>query len=626
MATLLILFILSFVVFALPRRLKALYCGAIMLLVAGIALASAVNALAFDSCFQRTLCLPLAHEATILVDKLSAFFIAAVCVVSIVTAFYNVSYFQRNELHKNSVQLSLHLLFHVHLLYALLLVLTARSALLFLTAWEYMAVCAFFLLLFNSQSRAALRTAIAFFIQMHVGFFLLLFAFALVESRTGSFSFDALASYFSSNRNLPVFLLFFLGFGIKSGFVPLHTWLPETYSQLPASVGGVMSGAVTGMGIYGLLRVLTFVKSDFLTIASILLIVSMLTALYGICMAAVQKDIKRLLGYSSIENMGVAGIGLGLGMLGQSAGNDFLMITGFSGALLHVFSHAVVKSLLFFSVGDVCSRLGTQNLECMGGLMKLMPRASLTFMVGAMAVCALPPFMGFVSEFVLYNGLLGSLRGHDHNITAFSVAALGVLSAAGGVALLAFSKAFGVGFLGRARNNFAGEERSNPAFFALLLLPIVATLLGIFPVLFVKTAFKIAAVSFSIPDAVFIRQAMVQTLHRVSMAVGFMVLLAVGIFFLRRYLLSKRRVAYADTWACGATVAPRVQCTAGAFSGEFAALTSPLFRYKIRFPIKRLGAQVNKLAIFQTGHVHHYILYALLFMLLVLGLTYFEII
>ncbi len=653
---LLLLFILSFGVFALPRKFKALYTGIITLAVAVIALIPAFDALVYSDYMQQELSLPLALEATIMMDKLSAFFVVTICIIAIVTAFYNYTFFQKSEPYKTDAQVSIHLLFHVQLLFSLITVLVARDALVFLFAWEYMAICSFLLLIFNGQIRTKIRTALTFFIQMHVGFFLLLFAFAMVENATGSFSFDALTSYFTSNRNLPVFLLFFIGFGIKSGFVPLHTWLPETYAQLPPSVGGIMSGAVTNMGIYGIIRVLTFIKSDFLTIASILLVVAMFTTIYGICMAAIQKDIKRLLGYSSIENMGIVGIGLGLGMLGQSAGNDFLMITGFSGALLHMFSHAMVKALLFFSVGNVCSRIGTQNIERMGGLMKSMPRTSLMFLAGSMAICALPPFMGFVSEFVLYNGVLGSLRGWGYSVTGFGVATLGVLSAAGGIAILAFSKAFGVGFLGQARGSLLGKESNSPSFYAMLSLLGIVLLLGIYPVLFVKAAYQIVAVSFPIPDAVFIRQSMVFTLGRVSAVIGFMVVIIVGVYFLRRHLFKKRAIAEGSTWACGSTTAaPRVQYTAGSYSGEFASLTRPLngskrrmdalseahifppqrkfrssnqdmFRTKIRPYVRRLAVQMNKLAIFQTGRVHHYILYALLFMILIFLLTYFQLI
>ncbi|MDR2937776.1 MAG: hypothetical protein LBU92_02410 [Prevotellaceae bacterium] len=650
-----ILFLLSFGVFALPRKHKALYAGAITLLVAVVAAIPCFDALLQGEYFEAQLQLPLAPAAQVGMDKLSAFFTLTTCLIFLVSAFYSFSYFQKNGRYKTHAQLSLHLLFQVQLLFALIAVLVARNAFVFLFAWEYMAICSFVLLIFNGQVRSRIRTAITFFVQMHVGFFLLLFAFAMVENATGSFSFGALAEYFSGNPNLPVFLLFFVAFGIKSGFVPLHTWLPETYAQLPPTFGGVMSGAVTGMGIYGLLRVLTFVQTDFLAIASTLLVVAMFTTIYGICMAAIQKDIKRLLGYSSIENMGIVGIGMGLGMLGQSAGNDFLMITGFSGALLHVFSHAVVKSLLFFSVGDVCSKLGTQNLERMGGLMRLMPRTSLLFLCGAMAICALPPFMGFVSEFVLYSGVLGSLRGWGYSVTGFGVATLAVLSAAGGIAVLTFSKALGVGFLGQSRSSLLGEEERSPALYAMLALLGIALLLGVYPVFFVKIAYQVVAVSYPIPDAVFIRHAMEYTLSRACVAIGVMVGIAAGIFFLRRCLFKKRRIAEGETWACGATTtAPRVQYTAGSYSGEFAALTRPfnggsrrmdepiaegqlfapqrkfrsvshdIFRRKIRPGIRRVSIQMNKLAIFQTGRVHHYILYALLFMILIFLMTYFK--
>ncbi len=651
---LILLPLLALAVFALPRKFKALYTGLITLATSCLALIPAFDALVNSVYLQLAVPLPLAQHGSILVDKLSALFVGITCIVFTVSAFYNHSHFARHELGKNDAQVSLHLFFQVQLLYALLFVLVARDAFLFLFAWEYMAICSFLLLIFNGHERSKIRSAIAFFIQMHAGFFMLLLAFARIENATESFSFDAIGSYFALNANLPVFLLFFFAFSIKAGLVPMHTWLPDTYSKMPASAGGVMSGVVTNMGIYGMARVLTYVQSDFLAIASIILSVSLFTTIYGVCMAAIQKDIKRLLAYSSIENMGIVGIGLGLGMLGQAVGNDFLMITGFSGALLHVFSHALVKALLFMSAGSVCAKVGTQNLERMGGLIKFMPRASLLFLAGSAAICALPPFMGFVSEFVLYSGVLGSLRGWGYSVTGFGVASLAALSASGGVAILAFSKAIGIGFLGQSRSTLTDTEARNASYYALLALLGLVVLLGAFPMLFVKSAYQIVTVSFPIPDAVFIRQSMIYTLSRASVAVGCMLFLAGGIFALRHYLLRKRKVAQGPTWACGATVAaPRVQYTAGSYSGEFAALTQPLnrsrrgmesvskdsifpterrfssvlqdiFRTSVRPLIKRVSLQLNKLAIFQTGRVHHYVLYALLFMILIFLLTYFN--
>ena len=176
-------------------------------------------------------------------------------------------------------------------------------------------------MIFDAEDRTILKTGISYLIQMHVGMFFILIALLLVEKATGQMGFDALGSYFSNHSNLPLFILFFIGFGIKAGFIPLHTWLPEAHPAAPSHVSGVMSGVMIKMGIYGILRVLMSVQSDLLLIGIIILIISMISGVMGVMMAIVQHDLKRLLAYHSIENIGIIGIGIGLGMIGLATEN-----------------------------------------------------------------------------------------------------------------------------------------------------------------------------------------------------------------------------------------------------------------------------------------------------------------
>ncbi len=222
-------------------------------------------------------------------------------------------------------------------------------------------------------------------------------------------SFDALRLYFSNHSNLPVFLLFFIGFGIKAGFIPLHTWLPQAHPAAPSHVSGVMSGVMIKMGIYGILRVLMSVQSDLWWIGIIILVVSLISGILGVMMAIVQHDLKRLLAYHSIENIGIIGIGIGLGVIGLATNNAALSLLGFSGGLLHVLNHSLFKSLLFFNAGSVYQAAHSRNIEQLGGLMKRMPYTAIFFLIGSLAICGLPPFNGFISEYLIYLGMFKSL-------------------------------------------------------------------------------------------------------------------------------------------------------------------------------------------------------------------------
>ena len=224
-------------------------------------------------------------------------------------------------------------------------------------------------------------------------------------------SFDSLPTYFANSSNWPLFLLFFIGFAIKAGFMPLHTWLPEAHPAAPSHVSGVMSGVMIKMGIYGIFRVVLATQSDLLIIGVLLLAVSLISGLLGVIYAILQHDLKRLLAYHSIENIGIIGIGLGLGIIGKATNNQMLMLLGFSGALLHTLNHSLFKSLLFFNAGSVYLAAKIRDIEKCGGLMKTMPYTALLFLLGSIAICGLPPFNGFISEYLIYFGMINTMHG-----------------------------------------------------------------------------------------------------------------------------------------------------------------------------------------------------------------------
>jgi hydrogenase-4 component B len=231
----------------------------------------------------------------------------------------------------------------------MIMVVMLQDGVAFIILWEIMALSSFMLVIFNAETRSIMKTGISYLIQMHIGMFFILIAFLLAEKATGIMGFAALTPYFSDHSNIFLFILFFIGFGMKAGFIPLHTWLPQAHPAAPSHVSGVMSGVMIKMGIYGILRVVISLQNDLFVIGNIILFVSLISGILGVMMAIVQHDIKRLLAYHSIENIGIIGIGIGLGVIGLSVENTGLILLGFSGGLLHVLNHSLFKSLLFYN-------------------------------------------------------------------------------------------------------------------------------------------------------------------------------------------------------------------------------------------------------------------------------------
>ncbi|HPG74017.1 MAG TPA: proton-conducting transporter membrane subunit, partial [Bacteroidales bacterium] len=486
---------------------------------------------------------------------------------------------------------------------------------------------------------------------------LLLIALLIVEKSTGSMSFDALADYFSQHRNWPLFLLFFAGFGIKAGFIPLHTWLPQAHPAAPSHVSGIMSGVMIKMGIYGIMRVLLSVQHDYLIIGIVLLIVSVISGVLGVMMAIVQHDLKKLLAYHSIENIGIIGIGMGLGVIGISMQSDVLIILGFSGALLHVLNHSLFKSMLFFNAGSVYQAIRTRNIDSMGGLMKKMPFTALLFLLASLAICGLPPFNGFISEYLIYLGMFKSLEGlalYHSVLIVFGIVALTLI---GGLAIFCFTKAFGIAFLGEARSPQAAgaKEVSASMLWPQAITAITIVAIGLASAWFVKPLFSMLADNYGIPVAEYV--GFTKNLTGISMLAGIFLILVVALLVLRHVVLRHRLVRTGPTWGCGYTAAtPRLQYTASSWADSYFKLAKPLLRTKVHnadiaedeiFPVTKsyethpedaikteiIDAPVNrflellkKIAIMQTGQIQHYVLYAFVFMLLIFLLTYFQLI
>ncbi len=354
----------------------------------------------------------------------------------------------------------------------------------FLFFWELMTVASFLLILFDAERREVRRAALAYLIMMHIGFVLLVIGFVRLRLATGSASFAALTPYFTDHAFLPLLLVFLAGFGMKAGLFPMHVWLPEAHPAAPSHVSALMSGVMIKTGVYGILRVVAALGTPeaLRTAGLVILAAGIATGLWGVILAAAQNDMKRLLAYSSIENIGVIFIGIGIALLGKSSGNPSVTVCGIAGALLHTLNHSFFKSLLFFGAGNVLTQTGTTSLDSLGGAARHMPLTAILFLVGTAAICALPPFNGFVSELLIYSGMFkGIASGSDVLASSAGLAALALI---GGIVVLAFAKLYGIVFLGTPRSHEVAEASEVDNFrLAAMALPLAGILfVGLFPV------------------------------------------------------------------------------------------------------------------------------------------------
>jgi len=590
------------------------------------------------------------------IDPLSAFFILVTNFTVLTGLLYSRGYLAHYRDTKNPAQFALHYFSYTWLYLSMLAVLSLREGTAFLIAWELMAVSSFMLILFEAEKRATLKTAVNYLVQMHVGFLLILLALVITEAATGSMSFDALPAYFAAHRHTGLFFLFFAGFAIKAGFIPFHTWLPEAHPAAPSHVSGVMSGVMIKMGIYGIIRVLLAVKFDLFLTGWCILVFSAISGLLGVMLAITQHDLKKLLAYHSIENIGIIGMGIGLGAIGLGSDNPLLALLGFSGALLHVLNHSLFKSLLFYTAGSVYQACGTRDIDSLGGLIRKMPRTAGLFLTGAAAISGLPPLNGFISEFLIFLGFFKGLNGGSVYQSLTMLLAIVSLALIGGLAVFCFTKAFGVVFLGNPRRDFDHPvtEAGTSMLFPQYLVAGMIFLIGFMPLLFLHPLLNMVSAVFGLPEVPSVA-AFTGIFKNISIFGIILVLLVAVILEVRRRLSVSRSPGYGPTWGCGsADLNAKQQYTGTSWAAGFIELGQPVLQNKKEFGgfseeeifpgrkyfsihpndifttlLGRLNsgamALLKYLARLQTGNIRHYILYAFVFIILILALLYLKV-
>lgn len=581
------------------------------------------------------------------VDYLSAWFIIVIGFTFLTGAWYGIQYMKQYI--DQPSNLTLHAVAFILLFTTLIDLCMIQNSLVLLVIWEIMALSSFIVIIFESYKKETLKAGINFFIQSHICILFLTFAFMWVKVKTGSFDFQAITTYTVSQPaiiGIGLFIFFFIGFGIKAGFVPFHTWLPKAHPAAPAHISGIMSGVIIKIGIFGIFRMLMLIKTDMITIGYFLLFISTLTGLYGVALAIIQHNLKKLLAYHSIENIGIIGIGIGIGCLGLGYHHQLLVITGFAGALLHTLNHSLFKSLLFYSAGNVYQAKHTMDIESMGGLLKEMPRTGYLFLIGSLAICGLPPFNGFISEFFIYNGLFDGLYANQFLVNLFLLFIIFGLVMIGGLALICFTKAFGIVFLGTPREKALPPtlKENKARIIPMYLIAGSMLLIGLFPILFRSPLLKIVGQYEPVYGPIGRLQvaSIFESLSVVGWAsFGFLAL--TGLLYALRYLLTRQRKASEDsTWSCGYTgVTSKMQYTASSFIRSYRKLVEPLLfvkkekveavglypkevkqnthpgdkleRWLVDRPIHLFRAVLSRFTFLQNGNIQAYLLYGFIF-------------
>ncbi len=592
-------------------------------------------------------------------DALSAFFLVPVFLVGGLGPLYGLGYWPQRRHPSNGRKLRL---FWGLLVAGMALLVISRHALIFLLGWEFMALSAFFLVATEDHRAESRQASWIYLIATHVGTLTLFGLFVLWRHATGSYALLPVARDALSLSSLHLlFFLALLGFGLKAGAMPLHFWLPGAHASAPCHVSAMLSGVVLKMGVYGLVRWLSLLPAPPAAWGSIILALGAASGLLGVVFALGQHDLKRLLAYHSVENVGIILMGLGVALLGRSSGHPEWIALGLAGCLLHVWNHSFFKSLLFLCAGAVVHATGTRQIDRLGGLAKAMPWTAACFLTGSVAICGLPPLNGFVSEWFVYLGLFKSA------LTGGTAATIGVpvLAMVGALAVACFVKVYGTVFLGEPRTRGSARAHEAPLTMRLPMLALAATcaLIGLAPALAAPALDATAACWLTDTGAAAAPLASVAPLGLLSLLAVSLALSAAGLAALLHHLSVERWTFSVErsrsplfcsaaprrglTWDCGyALPTARMQYTASSFAQTIIVLFHGVLKPHGRrprvsglFPLPtlthshvddpvldrlllpaghRIEAGFNWFHRFQRGLTQHYVLYILLTLLALL--------
>ena len=599
------------------------------------------------------------------IDPLAGFFLSLVGLVVFVVSLYGPGY-MREYIHGKQ-PLAVLGLFTGLFVSGMFLVVLADDAFAFMVSWELMSLSSYFLVSYQHQHAANRRAAFIYLLMAHVGALAILLGFGVLAGFGHGLTFEIMRQApLSLTWSSIAFVLGLLGFGMKAGLFPVHVWLPEAHPVAPSHISALMSGVMLKVAIYG------FIRLTFDLIGNIhwgwgvaVLVLGSITALFGVLYAFLQTDMKRLLAYSSVENVGIIFIGLGLSLI--FFGNDLplLGVLGLVAALYHSLNHAIFKSLLFLGAGAVIERTHEKDLERMGGLLRRMPWTGGFFLVGCLSISALPPFNGFASEWLTFQSALQVGNLQSGVLRAVIPIAAVVLALTGALAAACFVRLYGIAFLGKARTRRVrhAREASSGMVWAQGLLAGLCLTFGIFPTWTVAALNRISQslTGFQLPAAtahgwLWLTPVSADTASYSAPLVLIGVLFAFAAWALVYFVLRPRGKANTvrdDAWDCGfGPLSPRMQYSATSFSMPVQRIFGSVWRLReeidrvpdkqlpteaasLRYQlqvedvtwrwlyqpiIKILHAAVRRVGRIQTGHLRHYLMYSFVTLLILLWL------
>jgi len=587
-------------------------------------------------------------ELAFRLDPLSAFFLIPLLIVASCISLYGCGYCSTTPENRGESVLTL---YFGMIAASIVMLLLAANGITLLVFWEAMALSTWLAMSLEHNKPEVLRAGLHYLVASHLTTISLFALVALLPTAGGS-SFPAAGSLDpTSPAATAILMIALVGFGIKAGIMPFHVWLPAAHANAPSNISAIMSGIVLKLGIYGLVRVLSFFGTPPLWWGLFILCLGIVSAVAGVLFAIGQHDIKRLLAYHSIENIGIIVMAMGVALCGLATGNRILFVLGQAAALLHVLNHALFKSLLFLGAGIVVHATGTRDIDRMGGLARALPVTSAAFLAGSVAICGLPPLNGFVSEFLLYLGMFAGFDTSPGSAAAFLALAVPALALTGGLALACFVKVYGTVFLGQPRSPLPHPHEHPATTAAMGCLAACCLLIGVLPLIVTRFLEPVIAACFPQRDALLPSIQTTAHLAGLSMAAAILILAVclLAVFYINR--LKSRPVGETGTWDCGyAAPSPSMQYGASSLAATlvdiFGAILRPerhepathkLFPEPARFEshvpevvldkgiLPLFAAADRRLAFIrrlQNGQLNHYILYIFVALIAALALSY----
>ncbi|MDO8633530.1 MAG: hydrogenase 4 subunit B [Candidatus Wildermuthbacteria bacterium] len=510
-------------------------------------------------------------------DKLAGFFIFIISLIALIVSVYALGYVKHFYGKYNIGTLGF---FYNIFLAGMMLTVTAHNAAFFLVAWEIMSLASYFLVIYEHKEKENLKAGSLYFVMTHAGTACIMLAFLLMYGATGSFDFSQIKEHIgtiSPAMKSMIFLLALVGFGTKAGIIPLHIWLPSAHPAAPSHVSALMSGVMIKMGIYMMIRVFLGMLMPLpLWWGLAILIIGGISSLLGVLYALTEHDLKKLLAYHSIENIGIILLGFGSAMVFSSLNMLQFAALGLVAALFHTINHAVFKSLLFLGAGSVVSQTHTRNIEEYGGLIKRMPKTALSFLIGSAAISALPPLNGFFSEWMTFQALFEGIRSLTISTQWVFIFAAASLVFTGGLAAACFVKAFGITFLARPRSKEAANAKESGSLltFSMLSLAGLTLVLGVLagPVSSLLSRVVNDMGVFGASGAAFssgitaVRLSSGFSSVSMPLIFGALAFSLFAVLYIVYAITKKRKVVIGRTWDCGTDLTPRMEISATGFS------------------------------------------------------------